>query len=1065
METKWNMDTKEGFDMFGNNYFVNVPRVFANKQIRDIIDQLKKLLSGFSNPIDNIDKGIENFLTQLLKMMVGQIDCNPDGTNSLSDKSKTAGSGFTWANHTLNMLNSVGSSSPKNILNSSTTKQKANYAKKIVEGLSINDTPQLITTIKSFMKTHPNIKDMTALTNLYISRLNTYEKEVGATLSSEQLFEFNKEFDNELNTTEFVKQIHKTAAARPAPSYPNTRAGYQSFMTKKARFIFTKTAEITFYPLNVAYFPYPINMTGFEELMSNTTDPQFISKLNSFLLSVNTPALPPTPPPKQIVIDPNYAYTSDLTATKTAPMNSYIDYIVQYFAFLVYYIQGEQGKLTYSTIQAHICQTYIGYINAVEFQKYRVYSTFMTPYELALFNHLFIICLQQNYTEMDIYNMAVSSTNVMTLFESASPYIDLVPQIVYGMVPMFVTQINMRVSYLTASPIQSLPLDGVIEYPENKRGHARGPLLIEYILGSSDEDYIVPNITPDPAIIQYYIPPGLEACEKANQVIQKECQTYARVIKNELYRLLLVPIMVYIIYNFYYMFFFKDCYDAKTSSTDPPTYLHSCEESGYYTPIFPDWETWFHSIEKGNMNYFFEFIFKPIKMVYTLLNGFKTFFQKEFLPGYVIKDEIPYVFFFLTVSHVYTLIQVYGGKMLQILNGLFHFRLPDGKWQMISKAIITIFFGITFLKDAFGIQLGSSMSSGEEEGVAREEEEGVAGGDMKSTAKKAFDYFKKKPGSMKEFWVKWVMTPGSGAFMIVIKAICMILYWLFKYIISIGLTGLSIFIGVIYTFWVSLFGLNTYATPTDGPASKIEFMHRVMYTKLCDTEKDGVFVYSVKSVFFFGIYFLTEFIMIHNLIKSMKTFRDMKPPPAPKDPYLTPNENKNLSSSNLAVKSFMIIIYMIIIAIVGLWCFYKFQFKMPGLIQLYKKTADGDPLVENNKIFTYDKDAKSLIERESENKVLKTILGSDAINQKFAEEFNGKTKDPNQTSFFETAINKFNEYKGKFNEGVNSAMNSISSKKDEGTDVANAPVALSASVNENVKNISDTIGSFFHKKE
>ena len=70
----------------------------------------------------------------------------------------------------------------------------------------------------------------------------------------------------------------------------------------------------------------------------------------------------------------------------------------------------------------------------------------------------------------------------------------------------------------------------------------------------------VPDIVLDDFINEYYIPPGLEACEKANQVIQKECEQYAKVIKNEIYRLFTIPIFVYIIYNAYYLLFFKDCY-------------------------------------------------------------------------------------------------------------------------------------------------------------------------------------------------------------------------------------------------------------------------------------------------------------------------------------------------------------------------------------------------------------------------------------------------------------------------------------------------------------------------
>jgi hypothetical protein len=263
-----------------------------------------------------------------------------------------------------------------------------NYAGEIiessfVEGLSMNDMPSLNTTIQSFMTTHPKIKNMTALTTLYISELNKYEKSIGATLTMEQLFEFNNQFSNGLDNEIFLQKIDNLETALPAPSYPNTQAGYEEFMKKTARFRFdTKnTTEIVYYPLNVQYFPYPINMSGFQNLFYNTSDPEFISSLNSFLQSVNTPALPPTAPSQPIQIDPNYAFSIDLTATSTSSILSYIDYIVQYFSFVVYHIQGIGGTMSFPAILANVCETYINYINAVEFQKYRIYGTFMTPHE------------------------------------------------------------------------------------------------------------------------------------------------------------------------------------------------------------------------------------------------------------------------------------------------------------------------------------------------------------------------------------------------------------------------------------------------------------------------------------------------------------------------------------------------------------------------------------------------------------------------------------------------------------------------------------------------------------
>ena len=1027
METRWN--TKEGFDMFETDYFKNVKRRLSIPGLKSIIEYIEKYLGKYGNPIQHIDKGIENFIKQALILLIGQMNCNPDGTISGISGGLSELSGFTWANNQLDLLSKQIARKPV-----TTIKKNVNYAGEIiqssfVEGLSMNDRPTLITTIQSFMTTHPKIQNKTALTNLYISELNKYEKSIGVTLTTEQLFEFNNQFANELDNKIFLQKLQELEIALPPPSYPNTEAGYKDFMKKTARFRFDpkNTTEIVYYPLNEQYFPYPINMSGFQNLLSNTSDPNFISSLNSFLQSVNTPALPPNPPSQSLPIDPNYVFSIDLTATQTASILSYIDYIVQYFSFVIYHIQGAGGTVSFPAILANVCVTYINYINAVEFQKYRVYGTFMTHHEVALFNHLFFICLHQDYSGLNIYNIAVSSINPASLLEMASPYINLVPQNIYGMVSMFVTQINLRVLNLITNQLQPLPIDGVLSYPPVPKNEYEGPLLTEYILGYSEQEIRVPDIVPDDFINDYYIPPGLEACEKANQAVQKECTQYAKKIKNEIYRLFTIPIMVYIIYNTYYLFFFKDCYgQSKTVDEEGNiSYVHSCE-AGYFTPIFPDWETSFHNVAGNKLDYLFEFIFKPVKIIYTLLNSFKTIFRKPIL-GVVIKDKYPYVFFGISVISMFMILQKYGAEIIKIVYGLFSFNTPKMMYK-ISQAIITIFFILTFFKDVFGMK----FDMGDGDGDGEKGSFSSMGKDVYKNAKnnldRGADFLKKSvsgafTSSAKESWGSWIMTPGSGAFMMILKMIYFILFWIFKYIISIGLTGLSVMISIIYFCYVFIFGINNYSTPVENSNSKIELMFRIMYTKLCDNKKDGIFMYSLKSVLFFGIYFLTEFIIIYQLLKGMNEFRKMPTPPTPFDPHFSSKNTSKLTENNLAVKSSMIIIYFVMIALVGLWCVYKFKFKMFTEIIGYKEDTTDDSL---NKKYDYEQGEPTIIEKESGNGVIKTMFWSDSINKKFIDEFNQELKNyDNEPSMFENVINKAVEYKDKLKDGLNSFAGSV----------------------------------------
>ena len=77
MTTKWVNQEKitEGFDMFDSNYFQNVPRQIKLLGLDKIIEEINKYLKTLGNPLKKIDEGFENFIKELLLLMVGQVDC------------------------------------------------------------------------------------------------------------------------------------------------------------------------------------------------------------------------------------------------------------------------------------------------------------------------------------------------------------------------------------------------------------------------------------------------------------------------------------------------------------------------------------------------------------------------------------------------------------------------------------------------------------------------------------------------------------------------------------------------------------------------------------------------------------------------------------------------------------------------------------------------------------------------------------------------------------------------------------------------------------------------------
>lgn len=1024
-ETKENI--VEGFDMFGNDYFINVKRGFQIKgKFREYIEKLKKALKKIPNPIRVLDKGIEKIIQGLLLATMSRIDCKT-GTTSGPQAKEVVG-GFTWSKL-------VG-----------TTQS----AEKKIEGFSIQSQPELITTIQSFMTNHPKIIHKTALVNYYITSLNAFEKSINASPTKEELFIFNNEFDNSLSDSAILKQLNLIAAALPKSSYANTLEGYTSYLKKTARFSFTSSRNINYYLFNRDYFPRPEDLAGFETTIKLNKDPDYIKHID-LLLSTMTPAkAPPTPTEDFKEIDLNYAFSIDFNSSKSGSIKSYLVYVTQWFSFIVFNKQREK-VITYPTIESFVCTIYLTYLNALEFQKYRVYSTFLTPYELAMFNHLFFICLQQDGIESNVYNAVIPSDGAISFkMLKAEPniYINLIPQSIFQILNTFAVEINLRIPHvldtLLTESYQPLPLDGAIIIPLLPTDQPVPPTIIylcDYILNNYDpiiyKHTKIPSIIkPPPEIKTYFIPEGLSKCEQQNLNKQQESKYYASIIKNELYQIFTIPIIVYMVYNIFYLFFFKDCYSVTytTDENGKNTYKHTCEggeKGGCFTPIFPDWETMFHNVELHKTDFLFEFIFKPAKIYYTFINSIKAIFRKE-IGGVVLKDKFPYLFLLLTYRYVNKFIEKNGGKIVKTIETLLYFKIPDftiGKdpkaFYSYAKTITLFFFFISFLKNFFGVdpikELEKYMKRKEGDEDEEDMEEGFMGGDGEDVdgqpaKKSAFAKAREAAAAAGQAasslmakadnWKDWIMN-SPNTFITIIKIIVAIIYWILKMVIAIKFINISILMCILYLLWNLIFGMSTFTTPIQSVGSKIDLIHRVIYTPLCNNEKDGIFTYFAKSMIFFCIYFLVEFIIIRKFHKGMKSFGKMKNPITSS---LGDEENKN----NFAVKSFMIIVYGLMICLVLLWCFYKFLFKMPDVVRAYKPQTDDT----KDKRFEFKCDIKDAYEDQSKNSFIKTLFLSDLLNKTHIDEFNKKTEGIRKTSMITGFINKMGELKNKAEEGV-----------------------------------------------
>lgn len=1063
-ETTWRkshqISLQEGFNLPGDTYFINVKRQITIKtQFGNFIKKIKDLLKKIPNPISMADKYLEALLKTLLLLMIGQNDCKTGKLKiDIPDIEETT---FTWANGKLNLLknNSVS------IGYDFTKKGEDN-----IEKFSMPDTPDLIYTIQSFLENHPKF-DKTAVTTYYLKKLNAYEKSLGNTPTSAQLFNFNNEFDNILADPSVVSEIKSIADSIPKPSYPNTAEGFAEYLQNNSRFSFSNDTPITFYPFATQYFPYPTDLKGFEAAIQSVEDPNYIQNINQYLPSLTKPADPPPITPINVV-DGNYAFSIDINNSRTESIQTYLKYISQWYGLLLYYKYQKSITVLFPTIEANVCMVYITYLNAVEYTKYRIYSTYLTPYEIAMFNHLFFICLMQDQLTFNVYNLASPPDGVSKDYISngtPSVYINLLPQSIFSLVRMFAMEINNRVRYLSGSitddNYQPLPLDGTLILPPvpNDVIPLTNVLLANYILGIFSPTpfngvSIPEDVFPDKDITDYYFPTGMSECEEENNSMQKECEDYAKKIKGEIYRMICAPIMIYVAYNFYYMFFFKDCFNMvkNTDNAGNTEYKHKCIDC--FTPIFPDWEMMYRSFEQRQTDFLFEFVFKPVKMVYTILNAFKAFFRKGF-SGYVIKDNVPYLFFLWSFIYVYRFMTKRADIVLNTLKTLSKLKIPDFQimgrkgLDSFAKGVTVIFFLFSFLNKCFGISISEIVECIHNEYLARKaakdaaalvakqlegendvdldkepnivaNNNGISGGAGPDDSKSSMGNCNVRGAAYENSWVKWIMTPGDGPFTKLLKFICTIIYWILKYAISMSMVRFSKFIFSLYFFVNGIMGIGNFTTPIQGNNYKLDMIHRIFYTKLCSSNyRTEPLKYVAKCFIFIPIYFLVELIILHNLMKGIKNYSSMSSKKREYNTGLSAKTNDDADKNSMAVKTFMMILNGLLVVLVLLWSIYKALYKMPILVRGYENPTD--PSIDKRLEYDCSGKVDEYIE-SSKNNVANTIMKSDDYNKVFIEQFETRTAGMKKPSEFGGFIKKMGEYGKKINDKLTNIGETVS---------------------------------------
>jgi hypothetical protein len=951
-------EVTEGFDIMGDDYFESCKRYIRLKGLAGISDFIKdkfKLL--YTNPVEKLDESIEDTIYSVLYgllLMTGE-QCKDDTLLEKQTKEK-AFSGFWW-------IKGYGSEL-------FTTMQEA---------FSVQDSPYLTKTVDSFKKNHPEFITDNNIYNkvveYYVSQLNERETKLKRRIKDTELFQFNNYFDNQLNLPEVQSNILKIKTSATTQTtktaYRNTMSDYQKYYKNTARFKIYNKEPISYYAFNNTYFD-----------LSNDT-------------------APPGSPASDNAEDKNYAFSIDFNKSETVPIQSFLeDVLTHYTSILVK--KKKTGSYKHNILKSRIGTVYTKLLNYLEFQFYRIYGVFFNENHLAMFNHIFYILLNQDNQDNNLLNGSnnpynktdnkyfkfgkkIMSEIYQTLFQEILDSTSKLPYL-YTLEPTdkldsdddIDMQIFYKYNYMLLSPDEMIPKDGIMIYPAGVLNSDNANVLIDYIL------------LPEPPFevesdMKTYYTEELTECEKEQERKKKKIKGYAKTIKEELYKILLAPVTIYIAYNFYYLFFFKDCtesvktYNETTGDTDYKNTSDNCT-----TPIFPDVETYFHYYEEHKLDLLFELFFKPVKFLYTLANSLKAIFRNEFsllsANAIVPKDEFPYIFLFACIIFFYNyliydfskneegnykyvlsifnhIIGLDFDKLNESVTGLRMDQLQVNKTEDIESILkkggiaayvfmITIlFFTETMIHHIGGVSIKSMFNNIATKAFSSD---GVIDSDYKK------DY--------ENSWLFWV-TNTTNPLVGILKFLYMLFYWFLKGFIVVKLIPLSITIVILYFIYNMFVGIYNNSTADVSMFDKFDLMNRSIYTKLY-SESSNTIMFMIKSVFWFLFFYLYEFIAILVLIISLTTIL------------------KRIDSNEITTVISMFFLFFIVGIV--LWCAYKYK--------LIKPKLDGDYMrYDNSKQFNMF-NCKDEYEKETDNHMLNIFVASDIYNKDIIKQYMDKRK-------------------------------------------------------------------------
>lgn len=940
---KENKTLIEGFEWQGIDYYHHHTAFKFDFDYSKIKEVVEKLMGYLSYPITNFDSILENFIYDILmSFFLIQIE-NCNKKEEVSNKNfykNIADEMFFWID-----------------------------TKNYLEEFSLKEQPNLINTINSFKQNHPDFITNGDIVNkvgkFYAKKLNNYQTKLHRTIHDDELFEFNNEFDNLLNDVNTQKQILKSNVYDDSFQSPfqNTESDYKKYYDSLARFKIDNTDNIDYYVFNYNYFsiPYANDNTATDNnkilLFDKAKDMRInltTTELDRFYKEhykngegslFNATNIPPS---NETNNDLHYAFSVDMGYyAEDNTIQEYLKYVIKYFSLCIFekiYSSSnkEWKKIGFQEIESRVGTIYTNCLNRLDFLHYNTFGNYLDTINIAIFNHIFYILIQQDNIIGNKYNEITNK--YIKISDNSSRDNKILAKNIFE---RFIIGNNSRYSIIQTVENIEIPIVALNPFVDLTQPNE------SYYL----QDYILDNkFKKSEEMEKYYI--KLSDCElnQKKEIINtnKNFKKFAKIIKNEIYRILMIPVFLYVVYNIYYMFFFID-YTLDDKKNEVPV-LNQCK-----IPIFPDWENYFHYYEKHKTDFLFEFVFKPTKIIYTWLNTIKMFIRtfpyigimNSIIPPYIIP---PYIYFFITVILFYYILSTYGNsfinfyvsflktlsvpfvKILKVDTSITNLFNIKGNWlgyTEISLIVTFIFFILSFLKDNIGekadllkiiANLLNISSKTEEEEKEKEQEP----------------------------WFNWISSTTSIIF-IIFKIIVWIIYWLLKSFISYMMIPISAIIAVIYLPYTLFFAIYNN---TKDYSSKKDFINNIIYTQLYDIpqEKNNRFtlpIYVFKSICWFIMVFIMEIISIYILCTGLKN--------------ITNNiTNSGDSSHAEMIKLFLIPIYILFMVLIVLWCLYKYKFKIPVMEMSYIDRSNIDEFIRK-----YDTKIKDFINMSDENKKIK----------------------------------------------------------------------------------------------